>query len=277
MTPFEAAQVLFKEQEQKQAFFVLQSLWTKIEEHTLEEFKIFGALVELSCDQHRREVLDLLDSVLSGEGGFRSFLERRSLAEQAVLLDWQGQIAFVEKDSQMARDSLSRAASLGRDTSLIWRLLGELYIDQGDLDIAIRYVRRSLQIYRQLELNLVSGREYPLGFFSGVNPLRLQNNLDTYLGLLLKVTKTAKSQKNLKGVREIVLEMMHQFPLDERLPKIRTLLEKNWVDLNLRYEPIQSLPRKNTQSVNRLTAPSPHKASQALADRRLGSAQNLQR
>jgi tetratricopeptide (TPR) repeat protein len=242
-TPFEAAKVLYKANQKKDAFLILQKVWMSIEKWPAEEFQIFGALIELSIVDNKKEVLLLLDSVLSGEGGFRTFLERRSISEQSILLDWQGQIAFIEKDFQVASDSLSRSASLGRDTSLIWRLLGDLYIQQGDLDIAIRYVKRSLQIYRQLDLNLVSGREYPLGFFTGKSPIDFGQSLDSYLDLLLRITKVAKSQRNLKGVREIVIELMHQFPNDQRLPKIRNLLEKSWVDMSLNFSQQPSAKR----------------------------------
>ncbi len=235
LTPFEAAKILYQNNEKKDAYSILETLWSHIDQLPQQEFQIFGALVELSSVDNRTQVMELLDSVLSGEGGFRGFLERRSLSEQSILLDWQGQIAFSQKDFTTAKDSLSRSASLGRDTSLIWRLLGEVYIEQGDLDIAIRYVKRSLQIFRQLDLNLVSGREFPFGFFLGKNPLGLDNKLENYLDLLLRVTKVAKSQRNLKGVREIVLEMMHQFPNDQRLPKIRNLLENNWVEQSMSY------------------------------------------
>jgi tetratricopeptide (TPR) repeat protein len=259
LTPFEAARILFQNNEKKDAYKILESLWAHSEKLPNQEFQIFGALVEISCLENKNPVMELLDSVLSGEGGFRGFLERRSLSEQSILLDWQGQIAYSLKDYVAAKDSLSRSASLGRDTSLIWRILGEVYIDQGDLDIAIRYVKRSLQIFRQLDLNIVSGREFPLGFFLGKNPLGLENRLDNYLDLLLRVTKVAKSQRNLKGVREIVLEMMHQFPDDQRLPKIRNLLENNWVE--------QSMTYAQNKTVNRLALQKPDTSTMAMKPR----------
>jgi hypothetical protein len=233
MNALEAAQVLYRSGSKKEAVNVLQFLWESPARKPSEEFKVFCALVEIWTAQDPSAVLTFLDAVITGEGEFETFWMRRSLAEQYVLLDWHGQIAYGLGDRNLAFESLSRAASLGRDTSLIWRQLGSIYIDNNDLDLGLRYVRRSLHLFRQLDLDLLSGRDQPMGSFMGQHPLNTAHGLEDYLEILLKITRLAKGQRNLKAVRELVLEMIHQFPEERRLPRIRLLLEKAIVESSL--------------------------------------------
>lgn len=236
----EAAKVLFHGGEKKDSLAILRKLWEEGELNGGQEFSIFCALVEVWTLSQGAEVVEFLESVMSGEESYRSFWLRRSASEQAILLDWHGQICLATGDKQRAFDSLGRAASLGRDTHHLWKQLGSLYIDVGELELGLRYVRRSLQLFRQMDLDLLSGKEEVLGSFTGRSLLKAGTLLEDYLEILLRATKLAKGQKNLKSVRELVLEMMHQFPHEHRLPKIRLLIERTIVESSLQFTNVSS-------------------------------------
>ena len=233
MEAFEAARILFRHSSREDARKVILHMWEKPEGRGSIEFKLFGALMEIWTFENPKAVVIFLETLLLGEGELHAFWERRSLAERGTVYDWHGQIALSLSDTATAFDSFSRAASLGRDTSLLWRQLGSICVQNQELDLGLRYIRRSLQLFRQLDFDLLSGRDHPLGGFSGEHPLRTTHGLEDYLQLLLVTTKLAKGQKNLKGIRELVVEMIHQFPDESRLQKIRVLLEKSIVEHSL--------------------------------------------
>ena len=90
-----------------------------------------------------------------------------------------------------------------------------------------------------------------MGGFSGKAVVKTQSHLEDYLELLLTATKVARGQRNLKSVRELVMEMIHQFPREERLPKIRLLLDRAIVESSLQYTAVAPKPAEGT----RLPAP----------------------
>ncbi len=233
MQAFEAARILYRHGSRIEAHKVLQHIWGSPDRPANIEFDVFCALTEIWCFDNPRSVWNFFEAMVQGAGELQAFWERRSIAEKAVLLDWHGQIALHLGDANSAFESLGRAASLGRDTSLLWRQLGMIYVENNDLDLGLRYIRRSLQLFRQLDFDILSGRDNPLGGFSGEHPLKTAHNLEEYLHLLLLTTKLAKGQKNLKSVRELVVEMIHQFPEERRLLKIRLLIEHSVVENSL--------------------------------------------
>lgn len=258
MKPYEAARVLYQNGAASDARAILERLWDSPELRGSDEFRIFCALVETWAEQSTTSVMGFLDSVIAGEGDLHGFWERRNMAEQATLLEWHGQFAYVSGDRGTAFSSLTRAASLGRDTSIVWRLIGAIHIENEELELGMRYLRRSLQLYRQLELDLLSGRDYPLGFFTGKNPLNLSHGPADFLNILLDVTRLAKGQRNLKSVRELVVELIHHNPSDERLLKIRVLLERAIVQASLVPG---NRPQVSQQSLNAVAAQAPISAA----------------
>lgn len=227
MKPLEAAKVLFRNDERTEAKALLQALWDDSARRAEDEFGLFCALVELWAFESPMGAASFIDSVLSGEGDLQPFYERRTLAEQSVLLDWHGQFSYAAGDKAGAFMSFARAASIGRDTALVWYLMGSIHVENHDLELGVRYLRRSLMIHRQPELQLLSGRDFPLGFFSGRNPLNLGSGSgDDFLKILLKVMELARKQNSLKAVRELVVELIHHHPSDERFPKVRMMLEQ---------------------------------------------------
>ena len=262
MKAFEAAKVLFRAGQEADASALLQKVWDSESLRGADEFPVFCALVEIWAHKDPRGVVEFLDCVLAGEGPFQDFASRRDLSQQSILLDWQGQVSFSLKDFSKAFESLSRAASLGRDTSLIWRQLGSIYIENGELELGLRYIRRSLHLYRQLDLDLLSGRDEPFGEFVGFNPVGGSHGLEDFLELLLTTTRLAKGQRNLKAVRELVLEMIHQFPHEPRLPKIRLLMERAIVESSLTFAGL-GRPQLNLQA-------SPQQASLRASGAQLG-------
>lgn len=235
MQALEAARILFKHGQRSEARGVLQHLWESPQRKADEEFEIFCALMEVWAFENPKSLLRFFDVLVEGEGELKDFWDRRSISERAVFFDWHGQLCLHNNRVAEALDSLGRAASLGRDTSLIWRQLGMLYVHFEDLDLGLRYIRRSLQLFRQLDFDILSGRDFPPGAFSGEHPLKTTHNLEDYLHLLLLTTRLAQGQKNLRSVRELVVEMIHQFPDEDRLPKIRLLIEKSIVGSSIDF------------------------------------------
>jgi hypothetical protein len=233
MDGFEAARILYRHDSKRDARALLQKLWENRPQR-VDEFRIFCALLELWAGENPAGLKSFIESFIFGDAGeMQDFWGRRSASEQAVLLDWHGQLALHGGEPATAFESFSRSASLGRDTPLLWRLLGSLCVSHGELDLGLRYIRRSLQLHRQPGLDLLSGRDFQLGSFSGEHPLRFTQETSDYLKVLLDITKLAKGQKNLKSIRELVVEMIHQFPNEERLPKIRLLVEQAVVQSSL--------------------------------------------
>ncbi len=235
MRAFEAARVLYKHGQVAEAQRVLQFLWEAPDRRADQEFDIFCALMEIWAFERPKAVLRFFEVLVEGDGDLQAFWERRSIAERAVLFDWHGQFCLHFDKTHAALDSLGRAASLGRDTSLIWRQLGMLYVHFEDLDLGLRYIRRSLQLFRQLDFDILSGRDNPPGAFTGEHPLKTTHSLEDYLHLLLLTTRLAQGQRNLRSVRELVVEMIHQFPNEDRLSKIRLLIEKSIVEHSLEF------------------------------------------
>jgi hypothetical protein len=234
MKPLEAAQVFYKEGHKSDALRILQTLWETPEKYPdTNSFQVFCALIEIWAQKDLSSAVHFLDVAIAGDDQHQQFWNIRTVEEQALLLDLSGQIHLKLGDAPKAFEQLTRAASLGRDTSLGWRLLGTVCIDNGDLEIGLRYVRRSLQLFRQLDLSLTTDFEDPMGDFTGQHPVNFSHGLEEYLELLLKITKLAKSQKNLRAVRELVVEMIHQFPYEERLPRIRLLMERAIVEASV--------------------------------------------
>jgi len=227
VSPLEAAKVLYRAGSVKEARGLLENVWSDVAlRSALNEFDIFCALIEMWGHENRAGAGVFLDSVISGEGDLQHFWERRNMAEQSTLLEWHGQFAFAAGENCAAFESLTRAASLGRDTPQLWRIVGIIHVRNQELELGLRYLRRGLEIHRQTELAILSGRENALGSFTGVHPLGFDLRPEELLTVLLEATRVAKGQKNLKAVRELVIEMIHQEPGDERLMKIRLLLER---------------------------------------------------
>jgi len=229
MNPMEAARLLYQNGHKIEAENILRHLWENTERSTPEFFNVLCALLEVGASKDLNSVHQLLDSMISGEGKFGDVWRCRTLAQQGVLFEWHGHISFLISEKSQAFDSLTRAASLGRDTSILWYQLAELFVENDELDLGLRYARRSIQLYKQLDLDFLKEQQDIFGAFGGHHPTGFSQTIDNYLSLLLKSTKLAKSQKSLKAVREIVVELIHQFPDDIRLPKIRLLIEKNVV------------------------------------------------
>ncbi len=228
----QAARVLYSHGSKAEASGILEHVWNSFPAGSAEHFAAFSAMMEVWAHKNPYEVAAYLLQIAQGETQ-QDLWNALSISERAIIFDWQGQLEFVVGDKDTAFESLSRAASLGRDASLTWRLLGELYVTNGDLELGVRYVRRSLQVHRQLDLDLLSGKDYLLGAFSGAHPVALSHGVEEFLKVLLLATKLAKGQKNLKAVRELIVDMIHQFPYEERLLKIRLLMEKSIVQASL--------------------------------------------
>jgi len=229
---FEAAKVLYRYGNEAEAQQLLQAIW-KSPENSTQAFQSFLAMMELWIGRDIQGAQIHLEEVVSGCGPLDTFWETLSLSEKAVVFDWLGQLQLNLGYKENAFESFSRAASLGRDTSLLWRLLGDLSIEKEDLDMSLRYLRRSLQLYRQLDLEILSGRSHVMGSFRGKDPLKWSHDSDDYMLILLKVTRTAKGRKNLKAARELLMEMLHQFPQEPRLPKLRLMIERSIVEHSL--------------------------------------------
>jgi tetratricopeptide (TPR) repeat protein len=246
----EAAKVLYRYGSRSEAQQILQHVW---EASGPQSFECFLALMELWIARDRETAMLELDELCSGVGPLQDFWASLSLSERAVIYDWTGQLYLSCRQRDAAYESLSRAASLGRDTTLLWRLLGDLCLERGDLEMSLRYLKRSLQLYRQLDLEILSGRSFALGAFSGSDPLAWSHDVDDYMQILLKLTRMAKGRKNLKAARELLMEMLHQFPEEARLPKLRLMVERSIVEHSL-FAPQQrkTLEMRSTSELSTL-------------------------
>jgi tetratricopeptide (TPR) repeat protein len=223
----DAARLLYAEGSAGEALAIL--------EHTRDsgssdEFLALLAILEVAllrdmAGTHQHVQRELLPHLFGSP-----YWERRTLGEQGNFFEWAGLIAFGAAHFEDASEFLSRAASLGRDSSLLWRTLGTLCLDRGEFELGVRYLKRSLQILRQTDLGLVGGREYPIGFFTGQKTFSEALDVGDYMRILLTVTRIAKGRRNLKIARELLIEMIHQFPNEHRLGQIRLMLEKNIVE-----------------------------------------------
>jgi hypothetical protein len=86
-----------------------------------------------------------------------------------------------------------------------------------------------LQFYRQLGFDLNRDFDHQLGAFTGTHPFQLRLGLEEFLAVLLPLTRLAKGQRSLKSVREFVVELIHHWPQEQRLKKMRLLLEQSIV------------------------------------------------
>lgn len=236
-----AAKVLYRYGNRGDAQRMLQAIWENPESQT-ETFECFLSMMELWIARDRVGAMLHLEELASGHGPHVEFWESLSLADRSVIYEWVGQIELVEGHLEQAFESLNRAASLGRDTSLLWRLLGDLSLSQGDLDMSLRFLKRSLHLYRQLDLEILSGRNYSMGHFMGEDPLKWSHGVPDFMNILLKVTKMAKGRKSLKSARELLMEMLHQFPDEPRLPKLRLMIERSIVEHSI-FAPSQQRPQ----------------------------------
>ncbi len=227
MRLIDAAQLLYREGSRGEALGILEHVWSS---HGAEEFPALLAILELGSRNDLQGTYDYLHGEIFPMVPMSDFWMRRSVAEQATFFEWTGFIAFSMQYFEEASELLSRAASLGRDGSTLWRILGTLCLDRGEFELGVRYLKRSLQILRQTDLGLVSGREMQMGFFTGIPLIREISDVSDYLRILLVVTKEAKGRRNLKLARELLVEMIHQFPLEKRLGQVRLLIERNIVE-----------------------------------------------
>ncbi|MEO5667080.1 MAG: hypothetical protein ABIR96_03385 [Bdellovibrionota bacterium] len=227
-----AAKVLYRYGNRGDSQRLLQAIWEKPESAT-ESFECFLSMMEVWISKDRVSAMLHMEELSSGHGPHADFWERMSMAERSVVYEWVGQVELAEGHLDQAFESLNRAASLGRDTSLLWRLLGDLSLSHGDLEMSLRFMKRSLHLYRQLDLEILSGRNYSMGYFMGEDPLKWSHGISDYMSTLLKVTKMAKGRKSLKSARELLMEMLHQFPEEPRLPKLRLMIERSIVEHSL--------------------------------------------
>ena len=229
MSPFEAARLLYQNGEIVESEAILKNLWASVALDGPESFGILCALLEVGVARDPKAIHHLLDSLISGEGHFHDIWESRTLSQQGTLFEWHGHLSFLIGEHTQAFDSLTRAASLGRDTSLLWYQLGSLFVDNSELDLGLRYAKRSLQLFKQLDIGFSDSEQDVIGAFGATHPTGFVHDTESYMGLLLKSTKIAKTHKSLKVVRELIVEMIHQFPEELRLPKIRLMIERNIV------------------------------------------------
>jgi hypothetical protein len=230
MKPLEAARLLYINGEIAEAETILRALWGQVDLVDGEaSFELLCAMLEVGVARDPHFTHQFLEGLISGEGSHQEIWETRTLSQQGVLFEWHGHVSFLIGESAQALDSLTRAASLGCDHSMLWMQLASLFVDNGELDLGLRYAKRSLQLYKQLDLSFGQSQDEVIGAFGGKHPTGFEHNVETFMGLLLRSTKLAKNHKSLKVVRELIVEMIHQFPEEVRLPKIRLLVERNIV------------------------------------------------
>lgn len=240
MKEFEAAKVLLRSGYRQDAQKIIQYLWEHPDRAKDQELAVFGALMEFWCDENPQSAVAFLEKIADASGEMNAFWSRRNLQEKALVHDWIGQISFALSDYQKAKENFGMAAALGRDEAMLCYHLGYLFIGDGELELGLRYIVRSLQLDRQPSLDVGDSLGPALGAFTGKHPVGLKLDEGAYLKLLYEVTKLAKGKRNLKSVRELVVELIHFYPREHRFKKIRLLLEKSLITYEI-AEASQSL------------------------------------
>ncbi len=215
---YEAAKLLAKEEDYASSKKILIHLWKNE-----TDFRYFAALCELLAIESPLDCQKFLEEVLSDGSAWS---RNRSLLEQATIYEWAGELALHQNDDQSAFEHFSRSASLGRDTQNLWFHLAKLYLDSEDMELAVRYLQRSLALFRQPGLNIISSNEFCMGSFIGNHPLKMTYEAREYYAFLLHVVKKADGRKFWRLVRDLVKEMEHQFPDHQPLKDVLEIIEK---------------------------------------------------
>lgn len=234
LSPFEAAKILYQKGEKNSAEHVLRKVWSDTERPHGERFQVLCALIEICMLDNPQRARNLIEDIIQGDPDWRNFWYESNLLQQSILFEWHGQLSFVLEDSIGALESLTRSASLGRDTAELWYILGLLHLEREEFELSIRYLKRSLELYRQPGLGLFLLQEGHLGAFVGKHPLNIVPGPKEYLEALLNVVRVCEGASALRLVKELVVEMIHQFPEEKRIPKVRLLLEQSIVRRQMR-------------------------------------------
>ena len=224
-----AVKILFANKELKEAALLLHRLWNSPETTEENEFEIFCAYVELQLHFESQQALDFMEEHLFEESC--GFLSRRTLFEQSVLFDWHGQLNLYLGNYDKAFESLKRSASLGRDTDLLWWHLGNFYLENRKVEFGIRCLRRSLEFFCQLNFGTMKTFEYPIGFFLGRHPFSFGCDKKKFFDVLLPLSGLVQSRNERKQLLNLVETLVHNFPDDDQLYKVKILIENQFKEI----------------------------------------------
>jgi hypothetical protein len=130
------------------AFIVFQALWKKYPAN----FKIFERLVDTFDQLDSMRAFTFIGDILSGDEKWQDFYIALSNAERAHLFEKHGVIALKLKDDLTSIESLKRAASLGRDSLLLWSTLSYLLALHKDISLSTTSLCRALELYKEPSL-----------------------------------------------------------------------------------------------------------------------------
>jgi tetratricopeptide (TPR) repeat protein len=130
------------------AFIVIEALWKK---HPFN-FQLFISFIELLEESSAIKAHSLMSDMLSGHDKWQDFLISLSPIEKSALLEKHALLALSLKDESSALESLKEAASLGRDTLILWSTLSYLYALVKDLSESHKTLCRALELYKEPSL-----------------------------------------------------------------------------------------------------------------------------
>lgn len=130
------------------AFIVIEALWRK---HPFN-FQLFISFIELLEENSATKAHSLMSDMLSGHDKWQEFLLSLNPTEKSALLEKHALLALMLKDESSALESLKEAASLGRDSLMLWGTLSYLYALIKDLPQSLRTLYRALELYKEPSL-----------------------------------------------------------------------------------------------------------------------------
>lgn len=134
--------------EYQAAFIVIEALWKK----DPFNFQLFISFLELLEENSALKAHSLMSDMLCGSEKWQEFLLSLSSSEKSALLEKHALLALSLKDENTALESLKEAASLGRDTLILWTTLSYLYALAKDLTLSLKSLCRALELYKEPSL-----------------------------------------------------------------------------------------------------------------------------
>lgn len=215
------------------AFIVVEALWKK---HPFN-FQLFTSFVELMEEHSAIKAHSLMSDMLSGNDKWQDFLLSLSNSEKAALLEKHALLALSLKDESTALESLKEAASLGRDTLILWSTLSYLHALFKDLSLSLKALCRAMELYKEPSLFEEN--------FSFLEKKHRQKNVDEEL--FLSICLSLIPQLSPKDGARLVGMVRNCFPDRAWIKELQDIVaqEKEKMPIGLSGESYASSDKKN--------------------------------
>ena len=195
------------------AFIVIEALWKK----DPSQIQYLLALLELFEEINPIKAFSFFSDVLSGDDLWLHFISTLNTPQTALLFEKHGLMALRLKDENTALESLKRAASLGRDSLLLWSALSYLLALSKDVNYSLKALFRSLELYREPTL-------FEDDVFLDSPPLSRQNKVDD--DLFLNISLNLMPQMPAKEAKKLLGVIQNTFPQRSWVQEVNTMLQE---------------------------------------------------